>query len=165
MRKEEIEDQNNIYYIFTGSPYFALDNFYLAPVQYDGVMYTNSEAAFQSAKLADIIDRLPFQTMGPDEAKFRGKNPKLTKLRPDWEEVKDQVMYDIVTDKMARNPQIAELLLSTGDRHIEEGNFWNDLYWGVDFYTKEGKNQLGHTLMRVRFDLKCQTLNEPFKTK
>jgi len=107
MKKEQIEDTNNIYYIFSGSPYFALDNFYMAPVQYEGLRYTNSEAAFQSAKIATVMKRLPFTALDPDEAKFRGKSPGITTLRSDWEEIKDQVMYDIVKDKMARNPAIA----------------------------------------------------------
>ena len=35
---------------FRGKYYF-LSNFYNAPVEYEGILYTNNEAAFQSAKL------------------------------------------------------------------------------------------------------------------
>lgn len=146
----KIEDENNIYYIFDGSPYFPLDNFYPCTVEYEGLRYKNSEAAFQSAKHKNSMRRIPFTKMDASTSKAIGKNKRLTVLRSDWEQVKDKVMYDIVKDKMERNPEILALLLSTGDRHIEEGNTWGDEYWGVDFITREGRNQLGITLMRLR---------------
>ena len=119
-------------------------------MEYEGLKYSNSEAAFQSAKLTNKKDRKKFIKMGAGESKATGKDPRITKLRDDWDEVKDQVMYDIVKDKMNRNPWIKELLLETGDKIIEEGNSWGDDYWGVNINTGIGRNQLGKTLMRLR---------------
>jgi ribA/ribD-fused uncharacterized protein len=150
-----VEGKNVIYYIFEGSPYFPIDNFYPnIIVEYEGLIYTNSEAAFQAAKTKDMNMRKLFTTMDASEAKYCGKNPNFMFLRPDWDEVKDQVMYDIVKNKMLNNPECLKVLKSTGNKLIQEGNFWGDLYWGVDYYTKRGKNQLGKTLMRLREELK-----------
>lgn len=150
------EDDNGIYYIFEGSPYFALDNFYPLEhgVGFEGMRYRNSEAAFQAAKLKNKHARLPFMELDANESKWRGKNPNLTPLRSDWNEVKDEVMYTIVKNKMERHPKILALLISTGNKDIKEGNFWNDLYWGVDYQTRKGRNQLGITLMRLREEFK-----------
>jgi len=39
-------------------------------------------------------------------------------------------------------------LLATGDETLQEGNRWNDRYWGV--CRGVGKNHLGNILMEVR---------------
>ena len=41
-----------------------------------------------------------------------------------------------------------EKLILTGDSYLEEGNTWNDRYWGV--CNGVGKNKLGEILMQVR---------------
>lgn len=133
-----MEDKDNIYYIFIESPYFPLDNFYPCKVKYNGLTYMNSEAAFQSTKNSDPLKRLAFSNMTASQSKAIGKDPEWTTLRSDWEQIKDQVMYDIVRCKLEQNPDVLELLLSTGNRHIEEGNTWNDQYWGVDLFTRAG---------------------------
>ena len=147
-----VEDSTHIYYIFIDSPYFPLDNFHPAVVKFEGLMYRNSEAAFQAAKLKTNAERKArgFHRMDANTSKMVGKNPRVTKIRNDWEQIKDQVMYGIVKDKMQRHPWILELLLATGNKVIEEGNTWNDEYWGVDRFTRQGRNQLGLTLMTLR---------------
>lgn len=75
-----------------------------------------------------------------------------TKLRDDWEEVKIQIMYEVVYAKFSQNPELKKLLLETGDRYLEEGNTWKDTFWGT--VKGEGKNCLGQILMLVRMQLK-----------
>lgn len=133
---------------FSGKYYF-LSNFYFAPVMYDGLMYLNNEAAFQSAKVLSKNERLIFCKLNPSEAKRLGRR---VKLRSDWEEVKDFVMYEIVKDKFLRNDNLRRRLLETGDAILVEGNDWGDKYWGV--CDGEGLNKLGEILMQVRFELR-----------
>ena len=135
---------------FRGKYYF-LSNFYTAPVEYDGLLYQNNEAAFQSVKCINKKDRKQFTNLPPNKAKGLGRR---VKLRNDWEEVKDRVMYDIVKDKFIRNKDLKEKLLATGDRYLEEGNWWNDTYWGV--CNGKGQNKLGAILMQVREEIKNQ---------
>ena len=60
--------------------YEFLSNFYPARVFFDGVLYDNSEAAYQAQKCADPQDRLAFTWLTADEAKRMGRK---VALRPD----------------------------------------------------------------------------------
>ena len=74
-------DLGVVNFIFQGSPYFPLDNFYPhSPVTFEGLTYRNSEAAFQSAKNVDKGLRKLFTSMSAAESKAYGKNPRFTKL-------------------------------------------------------------------------------------
>jgi ribA/ribD-fused uncharacterized protein len=72
-------------------------------------------------------------------------------LRPDWEAVKDDVMYEAVKCKFLQNPRLADMLLATGDKHLIE-HTKRDAYWG-DAGDGSGKNKLGQILMKVREEL------------
>lgn len=132
---------------FDGEYYF-LSNFYNANVEYEGLIYKNSEAAFQAAKCMYANDRERFTEYNPGKAKREGRK---VLLRLDWEEVKDQVMLDIVRAKFSQNEILKEKLLATGDAHLVEGNTWGDCYWGV--CKGKGRNHLGIILMQVRKEL------------
>lgn len=129
--------------------YFFLSNFYNAPVEFEGIKYKNNEAAFQSAKTIDKdLRKRKFSRLSPSEAKKLGRK---VKLRDNWEEIKDEVMYQIVKDKFTRNNKLRIALINTKDEKLIEGNSWKDKYWGV--YKGKGKNKLGEILMRVRNEL------------
>ena len=72
-------------------------------------------------------------------------------LRSDWEDVKFDVMKEIVILKFI-NPNLKEKLLATKDAELIEGNTWNDRCWGV--CDGVGQNNLGRILMEVRELLK-----------
>lgn len=133
---------------FRGKYYF-LSNFFEAPVTWDGITYTNNEAAFQSAKVLDKSIREKFSTLDPSSAKRKGRN---VKLRHDWEKVKYDIMYEICLAKFSQNEELKTKLLSTGDKHLEEGNTWGDKIWGT--VNGKGQNHLGKILMRVREELR-----------
>ena len=61
----------------------------------------------------------------PAEAKKWGKQ---VHLRPDWEQVKDDIMKELLRQKFSHEPFRLQLL-STGDAKLIEGNTWNDTYW------------------------------------
>jgi ribA/ribD-fused uncharacterized protein len=129
--------------------YFFLSNFYDAPVMYDGFIFNNNEAAFQSAKVLDRHKRDQFCNIDASTAKRKGRH---VLLRNDWEEIKDEVMYQVVKDKFTRNVELQNRLLDTGNEELVEGNTWNDAYWGV--CNGRGKNKLGKILMKVRDELR-----------
>ena len=128
--------------------YAFLSNFYCSPIKYKGLIYLNAEAAFQAQKETCEKDKEQYTRMNPAQAKLVGRN---CNLREDWEEIKEQIMYEIVKAKFTQNPNLAKLLLDTGDAYLEEGNWWHDTTWGV--CNGVGENKLGKILMRVREEL------------
>lgn len=129
--------------------YRFLSNFEVAPVMYEGIGYPSSENAYQAAKSLDPEVRKMFLNITPSESKKLGRK---IEVREDWERVKYGIMMEIVTDKFMRNPYLAEMLLETGDRYLEETNHWKDVCWGV--CEGVGTNWLGKILMDVRNQLK-----------
>lgn len=139
--------------------YSFLSNFHSCDIEYDGESYTSSECAFQAMKEADPAERGNYSHLYPSEAKKKGKS---CNLRPDWEEVKVDVMYDILKVKFSDKDLRARLLL-TDDKQLVEGNNWHDNFWGNCTCRKceeiEGKNMLGKLLMKLRSDLKGDAKN------
>ena len=134
---------------FFRKEYEFLSNFYQAKLFFDGIAYLNSEAAYQAQKCAAARDRAQFSRLSADEAKRLGRQ---VSLRPDWDQVKLDLMARIVRAKFSQHPRLARKLLETGGRPLIEGNYWHDVYWGVDLKTREGENRLGRILMALRQD-------------
>ena len=139
---------------FKGEYYF-LSNFYPAHTEYEGLKYLNSEAAFQAAKCKDENIRILFTKLPPNQAKSKGRK---VELRDNWDDIRDEVMYDIVYNKFLQNEDLKEKLLNTGGIYLEEGNWWHDNYWGqCNCYrcrNIHGLNKLGKILMQVRDELR-----------
>lgn len=130
--------------------YAFLCNFHKVnvPFVYNGVTYNTSEAAFQASKYDGHNSKMVhnvFARCTPDESKKLGR---AIKLRKDWEEVKDNIMFDVVKAKFDADPELKQKLLDTGDMELIEGNTWGDTYWGV--CNGQGQNRLGTTLMQLR---------------
>jgi len=140
--------------------YRFLSNFAPYPVMFDGVEYPTAEHAYVAAKTLDPAIRAAIRLIDkPGDAKYRGKS---VPLRPDWEEVRDQIMLDIVRSKFTRNADARDQLLATGDAELIEGNRWHDNYWGrcrCKDCTRnvEARNVLGRALMTVREELRHPT--------
>lgn len=130
--------------------YEFLSNFFPASVLADdGLIYKNSEAAFQAHKTMDMNERARFQELTPGDAKRLGRKIELIN---NWDGIKYMIMFDIVSRKFQQHPDLAEKLLETEDAELIEGNVWNDTYWGV--CNGVGENNLGKILMDIRESLK-----------
>lgn len=137
---------------FRGSNFF-LSNFYIAPVFYQGIRFENNEAAFQAAKCPERMR--DFCGLNPQSAKRLGRR---VELRPDWEDVKYDVMYQVCKAKFLQNAALYKKLIDTGDAELVEGNTWGDQVWGV--CKGVGENNLGKILMRIREEL-VKSRNNP----
>lgn len=147
-----------VYFGRRGQDLNELSNFYPCRIVYEGIAYKNAEAAWQSLKTKDPEKRTSFGTLSGSAAKKAGR--KLS-LRPDWEEVKYELMKRVCLAKFQQNPKLEEVLLSTGEELLEEDTTgWHDNIWGNCTCSKckaiPGKNLLGKTLMEVRKTLKEQ---------
>lgn len=109
--------------------------------------YGTNEAAFQAQKCMTEEEKLPFTEYELGKSKGMGRK---VLLRPDWEQVKVGIMEEIVREKFTQHPELARLLIGTGDKILVEGNRWGDTFWDVDTRTGQGKSHLGKILMKVR---------------
>lgn len=130
-----------------------LSNFYPCYINYNGIVYSNSEAAYQAQKCPEQAHR--FVGLTGAQAKKLGRE---IPMRPDWDAVKLQVMSEIVEAKFTQNEGLGSMLvILTDTAEIIEGNYWGDTYWGVCTnrkYDHVGENHLGKILMQVRDKLK-----------
>lgn len=133
-------------------PWEFLSNFYpVTLIGVNGLVFSTLEHAFQAAKTLDPFEQNTVQRAWyPGEAKKLGR--QVTK-RPDWEEIRVQVMRELLQQKFSKQP-FQGLLLSTGDAYLEEGNWWGDTFWGV--CKGVGENMLGMLLMETRENIIVQ---------
>ena len=138
-------------YGFSGATRW-LSNFYLAAITYDGAVYPSTEHAYQAAKTLDTEERKPFQLQNHPNTSISCRRAKALgykiTLRPDWEDVKRDVMFELVFKKFTQHLHLRRFLLTTKDVYLEETNTWKDTYWGV--CDGQGRNELGKILMEVR---------------
>lgn len=128
--------------------YAFLSNFAPCKLKINGLCFTSVEAAFQSFKSLDPNVRAKFQYMTPGQAKAAGR--KIKNLRPDWNEIKLELMLELVRIKFRNHPEYAKRLKNI-DIPIVEDNDWNDRFWGV--CRGQGENWLGKILMVIRKEL------------
>lgn len=129
---------------FTG-PYRFLSNFYSCTIVLDCVIYSSVENAYQAAKTLDEKARVPFMSCTAAQAKKLGRG---IRLREDWEQVKVDIMRQLLLDKFRSDRCYSAMLLSTAPRELIEGNYWGDHFWGV--CNGRGENMLGKLLMEIR---------------
>ena len=126
--------------------YRFLSNFFCpSPVTLDGVVYPSVEHAYQAAKTLNPFERQMFIPITCGQAKRLGR--KVT-LRPDWEEVKIDVMRSLLKQKFAEGTELRQMLDLTKPEELVEGNTWKDRFWGV--CEGVGENWLGKLLMEIR---------------
>jgi ribA/ribD-fused uncharacterized protein len=137
-----------IYFYGTRDRYGCFSNFSPHGFELDGVYWPTSEHYFQAQKFAGTphVDQIRQVKTAKDAAKI-GRERKRP-LRPDWEQVKDDIMRKAVLRKFETHADIRKILLSTDDEPIVE-NSPVDYYWGCG-KDGSGKNQLGLILREVR---------------
>jgi ribA/ribD-fused uncharacterized protein len=139
--------------------YFWLSNMTRVWVILDDVRYPSTEHAFVAGKTLIPAEREPLLALKPGEAKRYGgsKAGNLT-LRPDWMQVKYDLMLNLLRQKFVNNSEFRRKLLATGDSVLIEGNTWHDNDWGDcscgRCASTPGQNNLGRLIMQVRQELK-----------
>ena len=150
----QVHDENNIKGFFGEARY--LSNFYPCYVRVFDAVFPSTEHAYQFKKAPvgkfqpdDVI------TLTANEVKKWGR--RIT-IRDDWEKIKVDIMHTCVYAKFTQNLELKKKLLETGQKHLEETNWWGDKFYGVDYRTGEGKNVLGNLLMSVRNQITLESL-------
>lgn len=129
-----------------------LSNFAPVRIELDGRVFFSVEHAYMSAK-SDEYDWKDFCANPNTSASHVKRASRDIQLIHDWDNIKLYVMEECVRKKFNQEPYRTKLL-NTGDIHIQEGNYWNDKFWGVCLKTNRGENHLGRLIMQVRDELK-----------
>lgn len=148
-----------IYFYKVCDSYGCFSNFSPHPIQLDGLYWQTVEHYYQSQKfigteheeLVQVIREVPT----PMEAAALGRD-RSRKLRPDWEQVKQPLMWQAVLTKFLTHTDIQAILLNTGEELIVEDSP-TDYYWGCG-QDKTGQNQLGKILMKVRQEIRQRSV-------
>jgi ribA/ribD-fused uncharacterized protein len=144
-----------IYFYKVSDPYGCFSNFSAHPIQVEGSYWQTVEHYYQAQKFVgtenERLIAVIRQTQTPMEAATLGRD-RTRKLRPDWEQVKRQVMWQGVLTKFLTHTDIQAILLDTGEELIVEDSP-TDYYWGCG-QDKTGQNQLGEILMNVRQEVR-----------
>ena len=99
--------------------------------------------------MSDINIKKQIAQLTPKDAKKYGKK---VKLRSDWDNVRIDIMRDLLKIKFNDDHfGYRQKLVNTGDSYIEEGNKHHDTFWGV--CNGIGENHLGKLIMEIREEL------------
>jgi hypothetical protein len=150
-----------IYFYKVCEPYGCFSNFSRHPIVFGGLQWQTVEHYYQAQKFVGSENERLIQVIRgvptPENAAALGRD-RTRKLRPDWEHVKQQVMWQGVLTKFLTHPNIQAILLDTGDELIVEDSP-TDYYWGCG-QDKTGQNQLGQILMKVRQEIRQRGFTE-----
>jgi len=137
-----------IYFYTTVDPYGCFSNFSRHGVDLGGGYWPTVEHYFQAQKFAvtEYAERIR-RARTPKDAKRLGQT-RAVPLRPDWEQVKDEVMRRAVLRKFELHADPRATLLATGEEELVE-KAPGDYYWGCGA-DGSGQNRLGQILMAVR---------------
>lgn len=134
----------------TKDPYGFMGNFFKARFFIYGRWWSFVEAPYQAQKtfVQEEQDAI-WAVVKANDSRLLGQ--KVT-MRPDWDQVKRQVMKECVLAKFLQHPELRKQLMATdGQVLIEDSPV--DWYWGCGA-DGIGKNVLGQVLMEVREELK-----------
>ncbi|MBV8882415.1 MAG: NADAR family protein [Chroococcidiopsidaceae cyanobacterium CP_BM_RX_35] len=143
-----------IYFYKVDEPYGCFSNFSPHGIQLQSKYWSTVEHYYQAQKFMGTVDAalIPIIHAAPTPAEAALLGRDCTRqVRPDWEQVKIQVMRTAVLKKFLTHADIAVMLISTGNQLIVE-NSPTDYYWGWG-ENKTGQNHLGQILMTVRQEI------------
>lgn len=146
---------DKIYFSKTTEEYGFMSNFYPARFTYNGYLFRTSEHFYQANKFepgSEAFEMIVRQN-SPMIAARVGRKKSLP-LRPDWNEVKVEIMRAALFLKFSTNKDLADKLIATGDAEIVEKSS-RDYFWGCG-KDGSGQNMLGKLLVELREILKTK---------
>ena len=120
-----------IYFHKESDAYGEFSNFARYPIEIHYVIWYTTEHYFQAMKFPhdpEYQEKI-ITTKACHDIKRLGGTRQI-KLRPDWEEVNENIMMIALRAKIDQNPGLKQLLLSTAGNslaaHTENDNYWGD---------------------------------------
>ncbi len=163
------EDNRILYYDRDRAAFRYLSHFWPSPFALDGASWPTVEHYYQCQKSLDPDYQAAIraaETPGqakrlaasPDRPRRHSKQSWFRKTgtlpRPDWDDVKLDIMRRADRAKYAQNPDLAALLRATGNAELIEDSH-SETFWGIG-EDGDGPNWAGRVLMEVRAALAGQ---------
>lgn len=144
----ETSQMKTIQFYRLTEPFGELSNFSPHPITLKERTWPTAEHYFQAQKFAGTEHEEAIRLAKSPMIAARMGRSRERPLRPDWEQVKDEVMRQALQAKFSQHADLTSLLLSTGDSVLIEHTA-NDRYW-ADGGDGSGLNRLGRLLMELR---------------
>lgn len=117
--------------------------FYVNGIEYKTVEHFYHAMKFRAEHLRVALAQHPLKGIKRYARNLKG-------IREDWDQVRVVFMKYALRMKFY-DTLLEQKLIATELHYLEEGNWWNDKFWGV--YEGEGLNMLGKLLMEVREEI------------
>ena len=132
--------------------FYVLSNFSSFAIDFEGMRFPTSEHLYHWFKFKDHwVNQNLIQLAPSAHDAYKKSQEWKSKQRKDWDEVKLDIMYNILMLKVQQHPYVKQKLFETGKRLIVEDSHRDDWWgWGPN---KDGLNMLGKLWMRVRSEI------------
>jgi ribA/ribD-fused uncharacterized protein len=145
------ENEDTVY--FFSHAFDPLNNWSANAVSIWGETFPNVEHGYHYKKFIETVPEVAKEILvAPSPwAAMQVERKYKEKRRSDWQEVKVDIMTELIRAKVSQNQDVKECLLKTGSKKIIENSPW-DKFWGVG-EDKSGLNKMGEILMKVREEI------------
>lgn len=146
----------NTQVFFYEQEFYVLSNFSAFTLQWQGLRFDTSEAAYHWEKFPDypeIQEEIFYAPSAHEAFKIAEKNKSF--CRWDWPMVKVPIMVGILRAKVQQHEYVRRKLVETGNRELIEDS-WRDSFWGWG-ENKDGQNMLGKIWMSIRTEVQDGT--------
>lgn len=143
------------FYRSNEKPFGVFSNLFRCEVEFEGLVYPTAEHAYQAGKARkEVVRDWILAAPTPALAAMAAHGLYVWDVKSDWAKTKFDRMRGVLRAKFTQHPDLAQLLLSTGNaRLVEVGRVDNAVnrLWGEVNGT--GKNMLGLLLMELRAEM------------
>lgn len=149
---------------FYEQDFYVLSNFSSFSLKWNGLTFPTTEHAYHWEKFRSPVlnenendrfqrENLASSILNAPSAHEAFKTAEFWKKmrRADWDEVKVDIMRNLLRAKVMQHEYVRRKLLDTGSRELVE-NSWRDDFWGWG-PNRDGKNMLGKLWMQVRSEV------------
>lgn len=146
---------------FYEQDYYVLSNFSAFSLKWKGQRFDTSEAAYHWEKFLHVGSKrgpawrarnaILHSPSAHEAFKIAERNKE--HRRPDWDNVKVDIMRGILRAKVKQHEYVRRKLLETGDRELVENSHRDKIWgWGPN---RDGQNLLGKLWMEIRAELRA----------
>lgn len=148
------ETADTVYWFSTA--FDPLNNWSANAINILGKTFSTVEHAYHYRKFSETSPEIADQIFAAPSpwAAMQIDREHQEERRKDWNEVKVDIMTELIRAKAAQNQDVTDCLLKTGDKKIVENSPW-DSFWGCG-PDGNGQNKMGEILMLVRSEIQAQ---------